>query len=198
MTFINRSLIEMLTLSSILIGSSVAQPAFGIITSRSFNNLLYSVDSTVSIGSQKLSLLQSDNKEFNTREEAFNAIKDRGRIPRSQANILISQWSKGNETAKAGSGGYIVNKDRPASWGNYFVYKVSNQYFVVAEHTSDPNAPCPTGWSKPCKHFHIGTAGTASSSFTTSKTPDAAAIEFFRSSDYTQIQPDHHFFYKNN
>jgi HNH/Endo VII superfamily nuclease toxins len=122
------------------------------------------------------------------KKSKFAQISVSGSIPNSR-----SFWRKAAACCSA-----IVNKDRPAFWGNYFVYKVSNQYFVVAEHISDPNAPCPTGWSKPCKHFHIGTAGTASSSFATSKTPDAAAIEFFRTSDYTQIQPDHHFFYKNN
>jgi hypothetical protein len=48
-----------------------------------------------------------------------------------------------------------------ASWGNYYLYKLPSKYVIIAEHTNDSNAPFPTGFTKPCKHFHAGTTPDA-------------------------------------
>jgi HNH/Endo VII superfamily nuclease toxins len=117
-------------------------------------------------------------------------------VPISQS--FISQWANGNDTSKAGSSNYVLKRIRQASWGNYYLYKVGTKYFVIAEHINDPDAPCPKDWAKPCKHFHVGIAEKNNTSFLQSKTPDATAIEFFKSKDYDQVGTNHHYFYKGN
>jgi hypothetical protein len=158
-----------------------------------------------SVGSDEIrrSILNTTNQYFNTRTEALNAIKTRGFIPTSQQ--FISQWQSGDGN---GSNNYVSDKNRQSAWGNYYLYKVTTQkvpyeYIVVAEHTNDPESPCKEGWPKPCKHFHVGVAPPSqSAAFISSKTPDAAAIGFFKSTDketdYDQIGLKHHYFYKGN
>lgn len=196
MSFSNKSLIKIFLVSSLVFGGITSRLVFRGTTASAFQNFPSSSQSNVSTNSLKLSLFQTENKDFATRIEALNAVKDRGLVPRTQS--FISQWENGNDTSRAGSSNYVLEKTRQASWGNYYVYKVGSQYFVIAEHTKDPDAPCPAGWTKPCKHFHVGTAGTAATSFTQSKTPDTAAIEFFKSKDYVQVGANHHYFYKGN
>lgn len=190
----NKSLIKIFLASALVLGGTVTKLESS--TASALQNLSFLPQSNVAAAPLKISLFQTDNKEFATRIEALNSVKDRGLVPISQS--FISQWANGNDTSKAGSSNYVLEKTRQASWGNYYVYKVGTQYFVIAEHVNDPNAPCPKGWTKPCKHFHIGTAGADASSILQSKTPDTAAIEYFKKTDYTQTKGEHHYFYKGN
>jgi hypothetical protein len=147
--------------------------------------------------SNTLSFLQTENRSYDTRIDALNAIKDRGSVPRSQQ--FVTQWQRGNDTSRSGSTNYVLDRTRQSSWGNYYLYKVASKYVVIAEHTSDPDAPCPTGFTKPCKHFHAGTAPDATNaSFSQSSNADAAATSYFKSNDYVQIGAAHHYFYKGN
>lgn len=197
MSFSNKSLIKLLLASSLVFGGITTKLVFGSATASTLQNLPSSSRSNAATDSLKLSLFQTENKSYATRIEALNAVKDRFPVPTSQS--FISQWENGNDTSRAGSSNYVLEKTRQASWGNYYVYKVGTQYFVVAEHINDPEAPCPTGWTKPCKHFHLGTApAAAATSFLQSKTPDVAAIGFFKTTDYVQVNGAHHYFYKGN
>jgi hypothetical protein len=192
MLFSNKSLINILLASSLVLGGTTTK--LGSDTAIALQNS--SSSSQSNSNHLKVSLFQTDNKAFTTRIEALNAVKDRGLVPTSQS--FISQWENGNDTSKARSSNYVLEKTRQASWGNYYVYKVGTKYFVVAEHINDPDAPCPKDWTKPCKHFHVGTAEKNNTSFLQSKIPDAAAIEFFKSKDYDQVGTSHHYFYKSN
>jgi hypothetical protein len=168
-----------------------------VLTGNTVNALQQPIAKSIFVtNAPKISLLQTDNKPFETRIDALNAVKDRGSIPRSLQ--FVSQWENGNDTSRAAStGNYVLEKTRQASWGNYYLYKVGSGYFVVAEHINDPAAPCPVGWTKPCKHFHVGNApSSAATSFAQSKTPDAAAVSYFKSTDYVQVGGAHHYFYK--
>jgi HNH/Endo VII superfamily nuclease toxins len=141
----------------------------------------------------QLAMLQTDNRSFNIRAEALNAVRDRGGIPNTQQ--FITQWQNGKDTSRAGQSNYVLEKVRQSSWGNYYLYKVGSKYLVVAEHIDDPNAPCPTGFTKPCKHFHVGN-NNKNPSFSQSPSPDTAAADYFKSVDYDQIGGAHHYFYK--
>lgn len=190
MSFSNKALTKVFLAFSLVIAGNAASALPN-------SSLRILPQSNIVNGPSRLSLLQVENKSFNTRLEALNAVKDRGAIPRSQQ--FITQWEKGSDTSRAGNNNYVLEKTRQAAWGNYYLYKIGSRYFVVAEHINDPNAPCPTGWTKPCKHFHVGTTTADNhTKFSQSTTPDNAAISFFKSQDYDQIQPDHHFFYKAN
>lgn len=150
---------------------------------------------SISATTNRLTVLQTDNQSFSTRAEAFNSIRGRGKIPTTQQPI--TQWQNGNDTSRAGQSNYVLEKVRQSSWGNYYLYKVNSQYLVVAEHINDPDAPCPIGFTKPCKHFHVGTASTTNNtSFNQALSPDAAAATHFKSTDYIQVGIAHHYFYK--
>ena len=190
MFFSKKSLTKfLLVISLVLAGNEVG-------AEQSFSHSLLQIN-TLERASRLALFQQTDNQQFNTRTEALSAVKDRALIPNSQQFVI--QWENGNDTSRAGGSNYVLEKTRQASWGNYYLYKVGTKYFVVAEHINDPDAPFPTGWSKPCKHFHVGTAPDAKQSeFSTSSNSNAAATAYFKSTDYVQVKSPHHLFYKNN
>jgi HNH/Endo VII superfamily nuclease toxins len=139
----------------------------------------------------------ADNRTFSTRLESLNAIKDRGGIPRSQQ--FVAQWEVGIDTSRASQTNYVLDNVRnpnKSTWGKYYLYRVASKYLVVADHTDDPNSPCPSGWSLPCRHFHVGGSNNSNAVFLQSSDPDAAATSYFKTQKYDQINGDHHYFYK--
>jgi hypothetical protein len=94
-SFSNKSLIRVLLASSLVLGGITPKLVFGGATASTLQKLPSSSQSNVSTDFLKLSLFQTENKNFATRIEALNAVKDRGPVPTSQS--FISQWENGND-----------------------------------------------------------------------------------------------------
>jgi RHS repeat-associated protein len=86
------------------------------------------------------------NRNFDTRQEAFNAAKDRAGVPRSQPPTR--QWTVGDDPAMRHRTSNYVYDESPGSHGRYYQYETPEGTRVVVNHTNDPNAPHP--------HFHAG------------------------------------------
>ncbi|MDN0193601.1 RHS repeat-associated core domain-containing protein [Streptomyces sp. S.PNR 29] len=86
------------------------------------------------------------NRNFDTRQEAFNAAKDRAGVPRSQQPT--HQWTVGDDPTMRHRTSNYVYDESPGSHGRYYQYETPEGTRVVVNHTNDPNAPHP--------HFHAG------------------------------------------
>ncbi|WEF35987.1 HNH/endonuclease VII fold putative polymorphic toxin [Pseudoduganella chitinolytica] len=90
-------------------------------------------------------LSSCDNRNFKTRKEDLNAIKDRANVPRSQQ--IEKQWTVGDDVTRRGYGNYVYVPN-PGAHGRYYQYKTPARTVVVAEHTNDP--------CNQFNHFHGG------------------------------------------
>ncbi|GGT16412.1 hypothetical protein GCM10010271_19120 [Streptomyces kurssanovii] len=86
------------------------------------------------------------NQYFDNRSEAFNAARERAGVPNSQQPV--KQWEVGDDPTQRHRTSNYVYDPNPGAHGRYYQYETPQGTRVIAEHTSDPNAPYP--------HFHAG------------------------------------------
>jgi RHS repeat-associated protein len=132
-----------------------------------------------------LGLAATHNPIYETRREAFNAAKDMAGIPHSAQPIR--QWIVGGDATRAGYPDYVYKPFDPTrtdpdynprgGWGRYYQYDTPHGTRVIAEHTSDPNAPLP--------HFHAGMPQTG----------EPANVNMI-GKIYKELQPKHHLYYR--
>ncbi|PXY26049.1 type IV secretion protein Rhs [Prauserella coralliicola] len=126
--------------------------------------------------------LAACNTYHNTRQEALDAAYDRAGIPRGTEPDAV--WEVGNDHNRYGEQNYRHSEDL-GTHGRYMQFETENGSRVIAEHTSDPNAPGP--------HFHAGQPKID---------PTREAVDFGWSDQpnsqierYSQIGGSHHIFY---
>ncbi|WP_433409501.1 DUF6531 domain-containing protein [Saccharomonospora azurea] len=126
--------------------------------------------------------LAACNTYYQTREEAMNAAYDRAGIP--QGTEPDAAWEVGNDYTRYGEPNYRHSEDL-GTHGRYMQFETENGSRVIAEHTSDPNAPGP--------HFHAGQP---------KGDPSREGVDFGWSTAsnndierYSQIGGSHHMFY---
>ncbi|MFF9626452.1 RHS repeat-associated core domain-containing protein [Streptomyces griseosporeus] len=132
-----------------------------------------------------LGLAAEHNPVFPTRREAFNHARDMAGVPNSAQPIR--QWEIGGDAEQARRHGNYVyrpydpngdpKRDPRPGWGRYYQYDTPHGSRVIAEHTSDPNAPHP--------HFHAGKPQEG-------LPPDVNMM----GKTYKQIMPKHHIYYE--
>lgn len=139
----------------------------------------FSLSSTAAI--QKLALYQyeidaepnGEDQKFSNRTLAFNAAKERAKIPLSQN--FVDQWIVGNNSSQPRTNNYIFSNNLGAL-GRYYKYDTPDGSRVIVDHTSDP--------SKALPHFHAG------------QPKDAANKAYdFRANRYRPVNGSHHYYY---
>ncbi|TLW90729.1 type IV secretion protein Rhs [Saccharomonospora piscinae] len=126
--------------------------------------------------------LAACNTYYQTRDEALGAAYDRAGIPRGTDPDAV--WEVGNDYLRYGEPDYRHSEDL-GTHGRYMQFETDNGSRVIAEHTSDPNAPGP--------HFHAGQPKID---------PTREMVDFGWSDRpnseierYSQIGGSHHMFY---
>lgn len=130
---------------------------------------------------QKIALYQyeidaepnGDDKNFSNRTLAFNAAKERAKIPLSQN--FVDQWIVGNNSSQPRTNNYVFSNNLGAL-GRYYKYDTPDGSRVIVDHTSDPGKTLP--------HFHAGQPKDA-----TNKAYD------FRANRYRPVNGSHHYYY---
>jgi RHS repeat-associated protein len=126
---------------------------------------------------------KADNRTFKSRQEALDAIYDRLNLPRGAEPDIV--WEVGNDYLRRGQEGYLYSTN-PTSHGKYMQFETSQGSRVIAEHTSDPDAPHP--------HFHAGQPKVE---------PGRTGVDFGWTGDegafekYKPVDGAHHFYYED-
>jgi len=130
-------------------------------------------DHTFFVGSARV-LVHNEDCTFETRTDAFNAIRDRAGIPRSQQPVR--QFEVGPDPTRRNFANYKYDPS-PGAWGRYYVYETQQGYRAIIEHTDDLTRD---------PHFHAGMS-KGNPYF------DEFQVEGNR---YRQVDEHHHYEYK--
>ncbi len=88
---------------------------------------------------------QIDNRTFTSRDEAYQAARERAGIP--QDAVPDEVWDVGDDVMRRGQKGYKYAEKDPGGHGRYEQFETEDGSRVIANHTNDP-ARGP--------HFHAG------------------------------------------